>query len=145
MAFYGFLRASEYTYPTRRKYDRRYQLLRRDITITNKEITLTLKRSKTDSYGKAVSVVIGATGNSTCPVRAMTKFLTRCLVKPSSPLFRLSSGHLLTRTTISKNLKQLLRAGGFNPNSYSSHSLRIGAATAAAESGLPDHLIKTLG
>ena len=35
--------------------------------------------------------------------------------------------------------------GGGNPWQFSSHSFRIGAATAPAQCGIPDHLIKTMG
>ena len=31
------------------------------------------------------------------------------------------------------------------PGNFSSHSFRIGAATVAARSGIPDHLIQTMG
>ena len=35
--------------------------------------------------------------------------------------------------------------GGGNPWQFSSHSFRIGAATAPAQCSIPDHLIKTMG
>ncbi len=58
---------------------------------------------------------------------------------------RASNGDLLTWSSISTMTKDLLRAAGTDPKPYSSHSYRIGAATAAAKARLPDHLIKTLG
>lgn len=108
-------------------------------------MSIHLKRSKTDRFGKSATVLIGATGTSTCPVGAMRKFLVARCRKPPGPLFRLSNGDLLTRSTISTMTKNLLRAADIDPGPYSSHSYRIGAATAAADAGLPDHLIKTLG
>ncbi len=78
-------------------------------------------------------------------VRAMSKFLTLRQYGPSGPLFTLSSGVYLTRSSVSPTMKSLLRTAGINPETFSNHSLRIGAATAAAEAGLPDRLIKTLG
>lgn len=38
-----------------------------------------------------------------------------------------------------------MRAAGVDDKSYSGHSFRIGAATAAAAADVPDHVIKMLG
>ena len=75
----------------------------------------------------------------------MRKFLVSRQLFPRGPLFTLSCGAFLTRSETSKTTKSLLRAAGFDPDPYSSRSYQIGAATAAAEAGLPEHLIKTLG
>ena len=77
--------------------------------------------------------------------KAMRQFLVSRQLFPHGPLFTLSCGAFLTRSETSKTTKSLLRAAGFDPDPYSSHSYRIGAATAAAEAGLPEHMIKTLG
>ena len=61
------------------------------------------------------------------------------------PLFIWYSGHYLTREALSHILKELVGAAGWNPSSFSSHSFRIGAATTAAATGLPDWLIQSLG
>ena len=145
LAFYGFLRASEYSCPTHSKFTNTRHLLLRDISITTNSLSVHLKRSKSDRFGKSATVLVGATGSSTCPVRAMHKFLTARQAQPSGPLFTFTSGKFLTRSDISRTTKRLLRAAGIDPVRYSSHSYRIGAATAAADAGLPDHLIKTLG
>ena len=42
-------------------------------------------------------------------------------------------------------LKDIIARIGLDPKRYSSHSFRAGAATTAAEAGLPDWLIKSLG
>ncbi len=145
LAFYGFLRVSEYSCPTTSKFDKAKHLLRDDVTLSDSSFSVTLKCSKTDRFGTSHTILVGATGSSTCPVRAMSKFLTLRQYGPSGPLFTLSSGVYLTRSSVSATMKSLLRTAGINPETFSSHSLRIGAATAAAEAGLPDHLIKTLG
>ena len=59
------------------------------------------------------------------------------------PLFIWYSGHYLTREACI--LKELVGAAGWNPSLFSSHSFRIGAATTAAATGLPDWLIQSLG
>ncbi len=58
------------------------------------EHSIHLKRSKTDCFRKSATVLIGATGSSTCPVRAMQKFLEARQCQPPGPLFRLSNGDL---------------------------------------------------
>ena len=88
---------------------------------------------------------VKSTGSSTCPVKAMHKFLVSWRLYSHGPLFTFSSGDLLTRSAISTTTTSLLIAAGIDAGAYSSHSYRIGAATAAAEAGLPHHLIKSLG
>ena len=122
-AFYGFLRASEYSCPTRRKYRSSTHLLLDNITIDRNSLSACLKRPKTDRFGKSARVLIGATGSYTCPVRAMRKFLAVRRLQPPGPLFILSSGHFLTRSDISRTTKHLiLSTAGINPGPYSSHS-----------------------
>lgn len=60
------------------------------------------------------------------------------------PLFLQENGQPLTRTQLSNFLQSTLSAVGIT-GTYSGHSFRIGAATTAAQQGLPDHLIKTMG
>ena len=61
------------------------------------------------------------------------------------PLFRFTSGAPLTRSCLVNCLRQALTTAGVNAAHYSGHSFRIGAATTAANLGLEDSLIKTLG
>ena len=119
LAFYGFLRASEYSCPSKSRY---------------------VQAVETPPLDDVKSI-----GSSTCPVKAMHKFLVSRRLYSHGPLFTFSSGDLLTRSAISTTTTSLLIAAGIDAGAYSSHSYRIGAATAAAEAGLPDHLIKTLG
>ena len=44
-----------------------------------------------------------------------------------------------------QSISSALSTAGLDDKSYSGHSFRIGAATAAAAAGIPDHLIKMLG
>lgn len=142
LAFYGFLRASEYTAPTSSTYSSQVHPCLTDTVIKDDSIRLTLKRSKSDRFGRTATVLVGS---STCPVRAMQKFLADRPRQHSGPLFILASGKFLTRRDVSDVTKSLLSSAGIDPTAYSSHSYRIGAATTAAAAGLPDHLVKTLG
>ena len=145
LAFYGFLRASEYTSPTHRHYDQSRHLLRQDITLNHNSMKIHIKASKTDQYRQSAVVLISRTGTSTCPLSAMDKFLKQSNCRKSSPLFTFRNGKYLTRQDVSSMTKSLLYLVGANPALYSSHSYRIGAATTAAAAGIPESLIQTLG
>ena len=145
LAFYGFLRASECTSPTRRHYDRHCHLLRRDITLNNKSMTIRIKSSKTDQFRRSAVLLISKTSTSTCPVKAMDKFLTQSNTRKSSPLFTFRNGKFLTRQDVSSMTKSLLCLAGTDPTLFSSHSYRIGAATTAAAAGISESLIQVLG
>ena len=145
LAFYGFLRVSEFTPPFSRHFNSRVHLLRRDVTIHPGHLELRIKRSKTDQFRQSATVIVGATESSTCPVRAMTRFLRGTTGHSSRPLFTLHDGSYLTRSKVSRMTKHLLSAAGVDTTRFSSHSFRIGAATAAAAAGLPETLIQALG
>ena len=56
-----------------------------------------------------------------------------------------SDGCLLTRQRLVEVVCQALEKAGLDPSKYCGHSFRIGAATAAPETGMEDSVIKTLG
>ena len=145
LAFYGFLRASEYTTPSSSQYSSTTHLTVRDVTITTSSLQLHLKRSKTDRYDKSAKLIVGPTHSLTCPVRAMQKYLAIHQRERRGSLFTLQSGKFITCRDVSSIPQQLLRSANLDWERYSGHSYRVGAATAAAAAGLPDHLIKTLG
>ena len=109
-----------------------------------------IKGSKTDPFGTTDKIVVAATGTPTCPVQAMRIFLraTSDHLPAARPLFTLTTRNYLTRQVLTDRIRSLLQATGLTPaqaSHYSSHSLRIGAATEAAAAGLPDWLIQTAG
>lgn len=59
------------------------------------------------------------------------------------PLLLLSNGQPLSHTLLTHWLKYIFAAAGIQ-GSFSSHSFRIGAATVAAQKGVPDHLIQAV-
>ena len=54
-------------------------------------------------------------------------------------------GSPLTRDQFISHLKEALSSCGIDNRRYPGHSFQIVAATAAAQAGVPDHLIKVLG
>ena len=137
LAFYGFLRCSEFTGETRSA----------DARLADGNMQLFLPKSKTDPLGSGVTVFVGRATQPYCPVAAMTAYLLTTRHHPSTgPLFVLSDGQKLTRAAFTTTVRSLLAASGVpNLHLYSGHSFRIGAATTAAMAGVPDSLIRAAG
>ena len=61
------------------------------------------------------------------------------------PLFVYRNSVRLSYDVLTKHLKETAVRLGFNPVFFSSHSLRIGGASALAAAGVPDYIIQTMG
>ena len=99
--------------------------------------------SKNNVHG--FKVHLGCSGVPVCAVCIMYHYFTHFPAPPSDPLFRLSSGHQLTYEAYNAWIKHLVRGVGLDPANYSTHSVRAGAATQAAQTGLDSDTIKRLG
>ena len=147
LAFFGFLRSSEFTVPSLSAFSPAVHLTVADIAAETfsqpTSLRVNIKASKTDPFRKGCFIFIGRGRNPICVVNAVLAFLHRrgCGL---GPLFIRENGQPLTRELLSTWLKRILGSAGVQCN-FSSHSFRIGAATAAAQAGVPDHLIQTLG
>ena len=145
LGFFAFLRCGEFT-STKEGHSPPLQVdgVRVDDHHKPTCISLFLSKSKTDPYGKGITLFVGTTGSLLCPVAAVLAYLA---IRPSTPgpLFLLSSGVPLTRETFVSRLKQGLSSAGIDSSGYNGHSFRIGAATTAARVGIPDSTIKILG
>ena len=106
-------------------------------------IRLWIKCSKTDPFRQGCFIYLGQGRPPLCPVAASLAYLNLRGPEPG-PLFRYANGSPLSRQQLSTSLQSILRSAGVS-GQYSGHSFRIGAATTAAQRGIPDHLIKTLG
>lgn len=151
-AFYGFLRCGEFTCLS--LTDSLFIRIQ-DITLVpdNSMFLLYLRSSKTDPFGKGVTIKIF----ENCvlnPVSTMHTYVLSRLAQgasPASPLFIDSfcskEGEVkpLMRSSFITYLKETLTLAGIDHTSYNGHSFRIGAATSAAAAGVEDHLIQTLG
>ena len=63
----------------------------------------------------------------------------------SGPLFTWEDNRFLTRDYFARGVRAALSEAGYVAKDYTGPSFRIGAATTAAEHGIQDLLIKTLG
>ena len=101
--------------------------------------------SKTEQFGKGVSIHISAQASKTlCPVFNLKKFLnSRSLF--GGPLFCHFDCNPLTRYQFAAILKKSLSLLGVDHSHMTSHSFSIGMATTCVIAGIPDEQIKTLG
>ena len=103
-----------------------------------------IKASKTDPFRQGVSVYIGATNWLLCPLAAVVGFMVK-RGSTEGPLFTWSNGRYLTRDRFVTEVRKALSSVGIQAENYAGYSFRIGAASTAAEKGVQDSLIKTLG
>ena len=141
LAFFGFLRIGEFTVTPHRPVP----LSKGDILLSNHEMQVGLRHSKTDQWGRGAFVKIGCSRDSCCPVQAMEQYLKQDRRPTSAPLFQDTNGTALTARAFRSWLHRHLARIGLNPRLFNTHSFRIGAATAAAKAGLPEKKIMELG
>ena len=147
VAFFGFLRVSEFTSTHVKSFNHHTTLCFEDVHLikdsNNKviRISIDIKASKTDPFRLGTTIRLSANGSQLCPVAALVQFLHMHPYK-KGPLFTSHDGKYLTRKTVSQELSTMVNTTVGN---FSSHSFRIGAATTAAAAGYPRWLIQTLG
>lgn len=110
-----------------------------DIEFTAQGLVLTIPRSKTDqdSNGQKVGVPFGR--SKICPVQAVKDWLAVSGIM-AGPVFRAVEKNAVTRQaicdrTVSNIVKAYAKRAGLDSEKFSSHSLRAGLATSAAEHG----------
>ena len=79
VAYFGFLRSSEFTVQRQGRYDSSIHLSLSNIALDNRSslsvVLIRLKQSKTDPFRQGVYIYLGKTGQSICPVSAMVQYL----------------------------------------------------------------------
>ena len=148
MSFYGFLRSGEVVVASATAFDPSADLSYGDVAVDNVEsphfLSVRIKTSKTDPFREGVTVYLGVTGCSLCPVTAILSYMV-LRGGDSGPFFLFENGDYLSRDRFVRDLRSALSAVSCRPQDYACHSYRIGAATAAARAGVADSLIQTLG
>jgi hypothetical protein len=132
LAFSGFLRSGEFMANNKlnKHTSENTKLTRSNITFgpNNKHILLRLKRSKTDLLHKGVKIVIAATGENICPVKALRRLWALDPQPPSAPLFRLARSSFKYSVVILMLQHRLAQANVPNHKTYQGHSFRREAA-----------------
>ena len=147
LGFFGFMRSGEFTSPSR-VLTSQPAITLGDVAVDShanpKLIKVTLRRAKTDPFGRGVDIFFGRTSATVCPVAAILDYLA-IRPKGEGPLLVHADGSPLTRDQFVRAVKRALQAANIDSSLYSGHSFRIGAATAAAAAGVPAYFIKMLG
>lgn len=147
LAFFGFLRCSELTISS--KFNPKINPTVSDLTILDDEtIAYLIKQSKTDQTNKGHFIYIFNLPSPIQPYQSVLAFLhlrNSQAKSPHEPLFTDESKKPVTRFWFQKHLKCVLQLSGIPANNFSTHSFRIGAATSAAQKGLSNQQIQTLG
>jgi integrase len=116
-----------------------------DIGVTDKGLTIVLRRSKSDQDGAGQVVAIGRTNSATCPVAAYERWLEAAAIVEGRAFRSINRhGHIgdgLAPLAVSELVKKRGQMAGLNPVGLSGHSLRAGLATSAATSGVEEREI----
>jgi site-specific recombinase XerC len=151
MGVYLLMRVSEFTSPKVKEHDPERHLNAADVqvlpSLDNPQwMEVEIKASKTDCFREGITLKVYANGDRTCPVAAMARWLrVRASSGHDQPLFVLSDGTFLTRARLQRVLKLGIKAAGYDPKHWSTHSLRIGGASTLAAQGWPAETIMLLG
>ena len=121
-----------------------------DLDFVTEGLKITLRRSKTDQFGKGFTKALPFFDSSQyCPVVSLKNWLEISKIN-SGPVFRRFikgsklSENRLTDQTVALLIKEYLNLTGINGKNYSGHSLRSGFATSAAESGVEERSIMAM-
>lgn len=111
-----------------------------DVEPVGRGIVLHLRRSKTDQTGQGRKIAIPHGRTRWCPVRHLADWIAHAEIE-EGPIFRSIDrhGHIapdrLSGDAVSTIIKRRVEAAGFDPATFSGHSLRAGLATSAAMVG----------
>ena len=168
LAFHAFLRIGEITVHSRTRSE--YVIQAADVSISHSHIVLVLCHFKHNTSGRPVTLHISQTQNKYCPVQALSRFL-KVRGSFNGPLFGFANASLISRNYFCQYLRKALQwvgldpskykalecVGldpskykalqwvGLDPSKYKAHNFRIGAATTAADMGMSDTQIQSMG
>ena len=137
---HGLLRAGEYIYK-----NGRISLPREKVTWFEDKVVL-LIRSKTDTFKLGVEVTLWRNNSICCPWTRLRWIWENAPDKSFwAPLFQNGDGSPFTYVQLNASVKLLARTLHLDPDSFTTHSTRIGGATTLAILGFPAHIIKDIG
>ena len=148
MAFFAFLRIGEITVSRRDSVSG--NLLQLDQVSRQHSgkgnvvsLIITFTRYK-HNYNQIPFSIVLTRQPKACPVQSFLDYVT-VRGTEDGPLFINQDGSPVLRSEFSRTLSSVIQLCNLDPNRYKGHSFRIGAATYAAEQGLPDTKIRQLG
>ena len=145
LAFFAGLRGSEYLVNSRTGSGPMLQC----ISFANAGTSLSFKVSKSKTKVHGFKTVLGCSGHPICALCTMKKYIrirSVCTqLTDSSWLFETAGGTPITKASADTYIKSICKAIGLAPHDYSTHSLRAGAATTAAQAGCKEYQVKSIG
>ncbi len=135
LSFHAFLRAGEMT-----KSNNTLMLNQVEFTETSLKIRF---KSYKHSKGKPVMLKLRSQNSILCPVTTLKRYITLRGTKYGY-LFCQVDGAPVSYAWYRQHFRELVNISGLDPD-LSTHSARIGAATFAAASGIPEETIKRMG
>jgi integrase len=105
-----------------------------DLEFSPEDVTITIRRSKTDKTGKGEHVAVARSGTDMCPVAALEHWLAHAGIT-EGPVFRTGDNRMQPRqvATITKRWAQ---NAGYLARDIGAHSLRRGCITTMHEAGI---------
>ena len=149
LAFHGSFRMGELLQKSTKVYDPVFTLLKRDVVLsplpdqTNSSLEILLKSSKT-SLRQNVLVDVYPTNNDICPIKAYIRWAKCSTTNKASPLFRFSSGKLITPAFLNDHLKIWLDMEN-SFGRFSCHSFRAGLPSILGSLGFDNSDLKAVG
>ena len=108
---------------------------------------LIIPRTKTSPHG--ITAIVGCTGKPVCAWCAMVQYLNcRHISNPKhvhTPLFILSNNSFIHKQYLVNRTRSFIATIGLNPDIFTGHSFRVGAATQASMNLMPEFHIQQLG
>ena len=113
-------------------------------------VTFTVPSAKNDKFGTGhrftyETLQLDDTVSAFDIARDMFNFARRAKPRSADPFLSIDGRTQIRYDKFSASLKRMVAIQGFDPEKFSTHSLRIGGATALAAAGVPDSTIQTLG
>ena len=150
LGFLLLLRKSNLVPDTQQAWSCKKQLTGGNIKMSDQAILVTINWTKTiqDSHRALQIPLLKIPNSKLCPVSALENLDRLIGIEQKLPLLRypIKRGWaLLTYPQYNAALKTLVSHTGRDPAGFSTHSLRRGGATYAAQIGIPNNEIQTLG
>ncbi|XP_006820119.1 uncharacterized protein LOC102802395 [Saccoglossus kowalevskii] len=118
LAFFGFLRVSEFVAPASTTFDPQRTLLTADITC-NTDLVIALKASKTYPFRRGCNIIIAPSQSSVCAVQAYQAYKALHSSVSHLPAFQFANSTFLPRQAVSNHMRDLLtRASVPDVNHY---------------------------
>ena len=106
-----------------------------------------VNQTKTTVHG--YTIPLGCSGTQVCALCDMVEYIkvryTNKQMGTEDKLFVYSNGVTVNKNQVNAMVKMLVKHMGLDPNDYSAHSIRAGAATTAAENGFAEWEIMRIG